>query len=246
MAHLRHYCDSPNCTWQPFMGAKQRLNLSIILVAILIFAILEWLAGNLSHSLALRSDAWHMVADAGAIMLALSASWLARVTFTSKLPGNPRFDVMAAFLNGLGLLLMAGLIAWEAIEHLTQPPQQILSGPMFVTAIIGLMINLVGAWLLHGDIQDNLNIRGAFLHMLADLASSVGVIISAIAAYAFQCFWLDGVVSILIALFIARNAVPLVQISWQQWNQRSARLQNLQISEIGRTNLKDLIIGKSE
>ncbi len=246
MVYLWHSCDSPNCTWQPFMGAKQRLYLSLILVAILVFAVLEWLAGNLSHSLALRSDAWHMVADGGAIMLALSASWLARLTLTRKLPGNPRFDVMAAFFNGLGLLLMAGLIAWEAIGHLTQPPEQILSGPMLVTATIGLVINLVGAWLLHGDIQDNLNVRGAFLHMLADLASSVGVIISAIAVYAFQCFWLDGVVSILIAVFIARSAVPLIQTSWQQWNQRFDHLQNLQISEIGRTNLRDLIVGKSE
>ncbi|MDJ0797538.1 MAG: cation diffusion facilitator family transporter [Calothrix sp. MO_167.B12] len=246
MAYLWHSCDSPNCTWQPFIGAKQRFNLSIILVAILVFAILEWLAGNLSHSLALRSDAWHMLADGGAIMLALSASWLARLTIRSKLPGNPRFDVMAALFNGLGLLLMAGLIAWEAIEHLIQPPEQILSGPMLVTAIIGLVINLVGAWLLHGDIQDNLNVRGAFLHMLADLASSVGVIISAIAVYVFQCFWLDGVVSILIALFITKSAVPLIQTSWQQWKQRSAPLQNLQISEIGRTSLKDLIVEKSE
>ncbi|WP_159460701.1 hypothetical protein, partial [Calothrix rhizosoleniae] len=63
---------------------------------------------------------------------------------------------------------------------------------------------------------------------------------------AFQCFWLDGVVSILIAVFIARSAVPLIQTSWQQWNQRFDHLQNLQISEIGRTNLKDLIVGKSE
>ena len=123
---------------------------------------LEWLTGNISHSLALRSDAWHMLADGGAIMLALSANWLARLTFRSKLPGNPRFDMIAAAFNGLGLLLMAGLILVEAIGHLRQPPQEILSVPMLITATIGLLINLVGAALLHGNIEDNLNVRGAF------------------------------------------------------------------------------------
>ncbi len=247
MSYLQHSCNSPNCNWQPFMGAKQRLYLSTIAVAILLFAILEWLAGNISHSLALRSDAWHMLADGGAIMLALSANWLARLTFRSKLPGNPRFDVMAAAFNGFGLLLMAGLILVEAITHLKQPPEEILSVPMLITASIGLLINLVGASLLHGNIEDNLNVRGAFLHMLADLASSVGVIISAIAVYAFQCFWLDGMVSILIALFIARSAIPLIQTSLQQWNQNLvAQKQNVTLPQIGSTNLKDLIFDKSE
>lgn len=83
--------------------------------------------------------------------------------------------------------------------------------------------------------------------MLADLASSVGVIISAIAVYAFQCFWLDGMVSIFIALFIARSAIPLIKASSQQWNQNLiAEEQNLLLPEIGRTNLKDLIVDKSE
>lgn len=73
------------------------------------------------------------------------------------------------------------------------------------------------------------------------------VIISAIAVYAFQCFWLDGVVSIFIALFIARSAIPLIKASSQQWNQNLvAQEQNLQMPEIGRTNLKDLIISESE
>ena len=246
MTYFWHSCNSPNCTWQPLMGGKQRLYLSMILVVILLFAILEWFTGNVSHSLALRSDAWHMLADAGAIMLALSANWLARLTFRSKLPGNPRFDMMAAAFNGFGLLLMAGLILVEAISHLRQPPEQILSIPMLITASIGLLINLVGASLLHGNIGDNLNVRGAFLHMLADLASSVGVIISAIAVYAFQCFWLDGVVSILIALFIGRSALPLIKASSQQWNQKSTPQQNLLIPEIGRTKLKDLIFDKSQ
>jgi len=174
MAYFWHSCDSPTCIGWQQMGNRQRFRLTVMLVAILIFALVEWFAGYLSHSLALRSDAWHMVADGGAILLALSASWLTRWTITRRLPGQLRLDAIAAFLNSVGLLLMSGLIAWEAIGHLTQPKQEILSQPMFIAATIGLAINIIGIALLHEDSQGNLNVRGAFLHILADLASSVG------------------------------------------------------------------------
>ena len=246
MAYFGHSCNSPTCIGLPEMSSQQRFRLSVMLVAILFFAIIEWLAGYLSHSLALRSDAWHMVADSGSILLALSASYLMRLTVVRQLSRQARLDVIAAFLNSMGLILMAGLIAWEAIGHLTQPPQQILSGPMFLTAMIGLVVNLVGIRLLHEDSQANLNVRGAFLHMLADLASSVGVIISAIAIYAFQCFWLDGVLSLLIALFIGNNAIPLLKLSWQQWKNAPPNFNSLMMPELGRTSLIDLIFEKVE
>ncbi|MGK7899360.1 MAG: cation diffusion facilitator family transporter [Xenococcus sp. (in: cyanobacteria)] len=226
------------------MNSQQRFRLTIMLVAILLFAIIEWLVGHLSHSLALRSDAWHMVADSGSILLALSASFLMRLTVVRQLSRKPRLDVVAAFLNSIGLILMAGLIVWEAIGHLTQSPEQILSIPMLLTAMIGLMVNIVGIRLLHEDSQKNLNVRGAFLHMLADLASSVGVIISAIAIYMFQCFWLDGVLSLVIALFIANSALPLLKLSWQQWRNKKTQFDSLTMPEIGRTSLTDLIAEK--
>jgi cobalt-zinc-cadmium efflux system protein len=228
------------------MSNQQRWRLTAMLVAILIFAMVEWLAGYLSHSLALRSDAWHMVADGGAILLALSASWLTRWTITQRLPRQLRLDAIAALLNSVGLLLMAGLIAWEAIGHLTQPPQEILSQPMFIAATIGLTINIIGIALLHEDSQGNLNVRGAFLHIFADLASSVGVMIGAIAIYAFQCFWLDGIISLLIALFIAASSLPLMRSSWQQLGKTSATVNKFTLLEIGKTNLMDLILRKSD
>lgn len=244
MTYFGHSCNSSTCIGLPEMSHQQRFRLTLMLVAILLFAIVEWLVGHFSHSLALESDSWHMVADSGSILLALSASYLMRLTFVIQLSKQPRLDIIAAFLNSMGLILMAGLIIWEAIRHLTHPPEQILSEPMFLTAIIGLLVNIVGIKLLHEDSQKNLNVRGAFLHMLADLASSVGVIISAIAIYLFQCFWLDGALSLLIALFIANSAIPLLKLSWQQWNNRPPQFNSLTMPEIGRTSLADLILKK--
>ncbi|MFB2977380.1 cation diffusion facilitator family transporter [Microseira sp. BLCC-F43] len=246
MTYSWHYCDSPNCIGWGQMDNQQRFRLTVMLVAILLFAIVEWLAGYLSHSLALRADAWHMVADGGAILLALSASWLTRWTINRRWSRQPRPDAIAAFLNSVGLLLMAGLIAWEAIGHLTLPPQQILSQPMLIAATIGLVINIIGIALLHKDSQGNLNVRGAFLHILADLASSVGVMLGAISIYAFQCFWLDGIISLLIALFIAGSSLPLMRSSWQQLGKNSPDVNELTLLEIGKTNLRDLIVRQSD
>lgn len=244
MADFWHNCNSPNCMGLPEMSSQQGFRLGVMLVAILLFAIGEWLAGYWTHSLALRSDAWHMVADAGAILLALSASCLMRLTFVRRLPGKPRVDAIAAFINSLALIIMAGSIAIEAIHHLREPPQQILSGPMFVTATIGLAINAIGIVILHEDSKNNLNVRGAFLHILADLASSVGVMVAAIAIYLFKCFWLDSAIGLLISLFIDQSAMPLLKLSREQWQNRSPKLNSLIMPEIGKTNIADFIISK--
>ena len=241
MTDFWHSCNSPNCTRLPEMTGQQRFRLGVMLVVIPIFAVLEWLAGYLSHSVALRSDAWHMVADSGAILLALSASWVMRLAFVRRLPGKPRLDAVAAFLNSLGLIVMAVAIACEAMDHLRQPPEQILSGPMFATATIGLAVNAIGVIILHEDSQTNLNVRGAFLHIVADLASSLGVAIAAVAIYAFQCFWLDGFIGLLISIFIATSAIPLLRSSWEQWHQKKPDSDRFMLAEIGSTSLEDLI-----
>ena len=241
MACFWHSCNSPTCIGLPEMAGRQRFRLGVMLVAILLFAIVEWLAGHWSHSLALRSDAWHMIADSAALLLALSASYLMRLTFVHRLPGQPRLDVIAAFVNSLGLIVMSVAIAWEGIQHVIHPPQHILSRPMFVTGIIGLFINAIGIALLHEDSQVNLNVRGAFLHILADLASSVGVMVSAIVIHLFQCFWIDGAIGLLIALFIAKSSIPLLQLSLQK-SKTSPAFNTLIMPEIGRTSLADLII----
>ncbi len=237
MIDFWHACNLPNCTTSFLaLGSDQR-RLGIILIAILSFAGIEWGTGYFCHSLALRSDAWHMVTDAGAIVLALSANSFVRLNFIRRLPRRWQLETLAAFVNAIALVVMAGLILCEGIQHLLHPPQSILSGPMFVTAMLGFGVNLMGVYLLHNEHQANLNIRGAFLHMLADLASSIGVVVSAVAIAIFQCFWLDGVMSLLIALLICQSAFSLLQTSWRQWSQPL----NLVIPEIGHTQVADLI-----
>ncbi|WOD37881.1 cation diffusion facilitator family transporter [Nodosilinea sp. E11] len=224
---------------------RQRLGLFLSLV--LGFAVVEWLVGSHSHSLALQSDAGHMLTDVGAIALALSASWLTRLTLARPRPGQPRLEAIAALVNGLGLLVMAGLISLEAWHHLIAPPAALVSAPMVGTALVGLGINGFGVWLLHGQADEtSLNRRGAFLHVVADLASSVGVIVGALCMALFQWFWIDGALSLAIALLIGSSALPLIYQSWGHLKGQSAPdLSALGFLETGRTDLSAHISGAS-
>ena len=240
MNYSWHSCDLPNCHGNFERFSSQQWRLGIILVSILGFAGIEWGTGYVCHSLALQSDAWHMVGDAGAILLALSATQLMRLTLVRRLPKRLQLDTIAALINAIALILMAGLILWEGIQHWQHPPQEILSTPMLVTAMIGLGINIMGVTLLHEDSQANVNVRGAFLHMVADLASSVGVIISGVAIAVFECFWLDSAISLVIAFFIGQSAIPLLKITWKQWHKPTPSF-DLLFNEIGKTSLSELI-----
>jgi cobalt-zinc-cadmium efflux system protein len=244
MIAVWHSCSSPQCGSAASGGGARSLVKLLLLV--LGFAGVEWAVGGFSHSLALQSDAGHMLADGWAIVLALTASWLTRLMLTQKQAGRPRLDVMAALLNGLGLLVMAGLISWEAVKHLIAPPQTIFSQPMLITALIGLLINGLGVWMLHGKGNQDLNVRGAFLHVLADLASSVGVIAGAIAISTFHWLWLDGAISLTVALLIGGSAIPLVQQSLRALRSTQPSLQQLGLMEIGSTDLEALIASRSQ
>ncbi|HEY9641238.1 MAG TPA: cation diffusion facilitator family transporter [Coleofasciculaceae cyanobacterium] len=178
------------------------------------FAIAELSVGWFSHSLALLAEAGHMGSDAVALGLALWATWIARLPASNQATfGYRRVEILAALANGMGLMAVAVWIGWEAIAHLQAPPAEILSLPMLITAILGLGINSLNAFLLHDDSHHDLNLRGAFLHMVADAISSVGVILAAIAIWALHWNWADGAISLAVALFIALGAVPLIRQS---------------------------------
>jgi cobalt-zinc-cadmium efflux system protein len=208
------HVHSSNCDCDHPATAQKIQRLWIALLLISVFAGAEFFVGLLSHSLALLAESGHMLSDALALGVALLATWLAQLPASSQATfGYRRIEILAALANGVGLLAVAGLIGWEAIARLQEPPTEILSLPMLITAIGGLGVNSLNAGLLHGHSHDDLNVRGAFLHMLADAVSSVGVIIAAIAVWLFHWNWADGAISLGVAGFIGMGAVPIIRQS---------------------------------
>lgn len=166
----------------------------------------ELIGGYWTHSLALLSDAWHVLADAAALGLA----WLAvqqsqKESSIKKTFGYYRFEVITAFINGLSLLLISVYILYEAVERMINP-QVVKSKEMFIIAVVGLVANGLIALLLNSSAKDNLNVRSAFLHVMGDALASVGVIIGGLAMLKYQWFIVDPVISIIISLLIVKGA----------------------------------------
>ncbi|MBW4546285.1 MAG: cation diffusion facilitator family transporter [Symplocastrum torsivum CPER-KK1] len=196
---------------QPSQTTNKVRLLVTVLVLICSFALAELAVGLFSHSLALLADSGHMASDCFALILALLATWLSQRRRASNLEsGNHWFEVLAALVNGVGLVVIAVWVGWEAVERLQSPPVEILSLPMLATASVGFGVNSINIFLLHKDSHNDLNLRGAFLHVLADAASSVGVIIAAIAVWALNWIWADGVISLFVSGLIIISATPLI------------------------------------
>jgi len=203
-----HHTTSACHSSQP--ANKVRL-LVTALVLICSFSLTELAVGLFSHSLALLADSGHLASDCFALILALFASWMAQRRRSKDLAsGNHWVEVLAALINGVGLVAIALWISWEALERLQSPPVEILSLPMLATASVGLGVNSINIFLLHKDSHHDLNLRGAFLHVLADAASSVGVILAAIAVWALNWLWADGVITLFVSGLIIVSATPLI------------------------------------
>ncbi len=203
-----HHTTSTCHSSQP--ANKVRL-LVTALVLICSFSLTELAVGLFSHSLALLADSGHLASDCFALILALFASWMAQRRRSKDLAsGNHWVEVLAALINGVGLVAIALWIGWEAIVRLQSPPVEILSLPMLATASVGLGVNSINIFLLHKDSHHDLNLRGAFLHVLADAASSVGVILAAIAVWALNWLWADGVITLFVSGLIIVSAAPLI------------------------------------
>ncbi|MGG6293072.1 cation diffusion facilitator family transporter [Leptolyngbya sp. AN02str] len=179
------------------------------------FSAIELAVSVSSGSLALLAEAGHMVSDCTALAIALLATWIARWPKSEQAPfGYRRVEIVAALVNGLGLVAIALWIAWEAVERLQAPATEIVALPMLMTAVLGLVVNGINISLLHGHSHTDLNLKGAFLHMVADAIGSVGVIVAAIAVYAFGWYWADSVISLMVAAVIVAGAVPLIHQSF--------------------------------
>jgi cobalt-zinc-cadmium efflux system protein len=176
------------------------------------FVVVEAVAGAHAHSLALLSDAGHNFADACALMLAAFAFYLqARPGNHVKTFGYHRAGVLAAFVNALMLVVLAGLLFYESYQRLIQP-QPVAEITMIVVAAIGLVVNLAIVWGLGGNGQD-LNIRAAWIHMVGDAASSAGIIAGAVLIRYTGWQTIDPALSILIALAILWSAWGIVRDS---------------------------------
>lgn len=175
------------------------------------FLVLEVIGAVWTGSLALAADAGHMLTDVGGLALALFATWVAaRPPTPEKTYGYYRVEILAATVNALLLLGIAGLILVEAYQRL-RTPREVQGGPMLAIATAGLAANLVAAWLLHRDARDSLNVRAAYLEVLGDALSSLGVIVAALVVMGTGLTIADPVVSALIALFIVPRTWRLLK-----------------------------------
>ena len=175
-----------------------------------VYMIAEAVGGWLSNSLALLADAGHMLTDVAAMTLTLFAFWFAQRPATSKKTyGYYRLEILAAFVNGIALVLLSIWIIYEAFERLQTPPE-VRGLEMTLIAAGGLAVNIVAAYLLHSDHKHDLNMRGAFLHVMGDLLGSVAAIMAGVLILAFGWVWADAAGSVLISLIIIFGAWRLI------------------------------------
>jgi len=175
----------------------------------LTFAAVEFFGGRLAGSLALVADAGHMLTDSMALALAALAAWIARRPPSKRRTwGYGRAEVLAALINGTAMLVLVGLIAWQALSRFKNP-RPVSGGMVLAVAVAGLAINLLVFRLL-SRAGDNLNVRGALLHVLGDLLGSVAVIISAVVILWTGWTHIDPILSLVICALMLVAAVRLL------------------------------------
>lgn len=209
-AHADHDHDhSHSHTYDDSQDGRRRVAIAAVLT--FAFMIAEIVGGVISGSLALLADAAHMLTDAGSLVLAWIGFKLAERPADSKRSfGWGRFKVLAAFVNGLTLLVLAGWIVFEAIDRL-QDPEPIMGRLLLVVAILGLLVNVIVFRILHSGNQDDLNMRAALWHVAGDMLGSVAAIAAALIIMATGWTPIDPILSILVALIILVGGVGIVR-----------------------------------
>ncbi len=173
------------------------------------FMVAEVVAGVLSGSLALIADAGHMLTDAAALLLAWAAFRFGRRASDSKRSfGYMRLEVVAGLVNALALFALTGWILYEAIQRF-MTPHEVLAGPMFIVAVLGLFINIAVFFVLSRGDKEHVNIRGAMLHVLGDLLGSVAAIAAAIVIWLTGWMPIDPILSVFVCLLVLRSAWKL-------------------------------------
>jgi cobalt-zinc-cadmium efflux system protein len=187
-----------------------RGRLTAALALIVVFMAVEIAAGVLAHSLALLSDAGHMLTDAAAIGFSLAAlSLAARPPSGAMTFGLRRLEILAALANGVTLLVLAAFITFGAVGRLVSPPQ-VRGGLMLAVALAGIVVNLAGVWLLSSADRRSLNVEGSFQHILTDLYGFIGTALAAAIILIYGFDRADPIASLAIAGLMIRSGLALV------------------------------------
>jgi cobalt-zinc-cadmium efflux system protein len=189
----------------------RRLSLVLLLTMLYMFA--EVIGAWWTGSLALLADAGHMFMDVAALILALTAVWFGSRPATSrKTFGYYRLEIIAALVNGVALVVISIFIFYGAYERWQSPPV-VKTGPMIVVAIGGLLVNLACAWILHSRHEVDLNMRGAWMHVMGDALGSVAAILAGVCMALFGWYAADALFSVVISLLIIWGSVRLIRES---------------------------------
>ncbi|AEV18947.1 MULTISPECIES: cation diffusion facilitator family transporter [Geobacillus] len=209
--HAHGHCDHHHGHHHGREGNQK--GLAIALGVTIGIMVLEFVGGLVTNSLALLSDSGHMLSDAISLLLSLAAVWLAAKPASPKRTyGFYRFEILAALVNGVTLVVIAAWIIWEAVGRFVNPPA-VASGPMMAVAAVGLLANLVSAWVLmrKGDVKENVNVRSAYLHVIGDALGSVGAMAAGLVIWLFDWYAADPLISIAVAVLILKGAFAVVK-----------------------------------
>ncbi|MBZ5201952.1 cation transporter [Planomicrobium chinense] len=183
-------------------GNKKTLFIAFLITTLFMAA--EAIGGFLTNSLALIADAGHMLSDSISLLVGFLAFTVGeKAASQAKTYGYKRFEILAAVFNGVSLVAIAAYIFYEASRRFADPPE-VASGGMLAIAVVGLLVNVLVAWILMrgGDTKENLNMRAAFLHVLGDLLGSVGAILAALLILYFDWAWADPLASVIVAVLV--------------------------------------------
>jgi cobalt-zinc-cadmium efflux system protein len=187
-----------------------RRALAVALGLVASFMVVEVVVGVLADSLAVLADAGHMLSDAASLVLALFAAWLAgRPATPQRSFGYRRAEILAALANGVALVVVAIWIFVEAARRFSDPPD-VVGGWVLVVGVVGLAVNLAAAGVLHRAGSHSLNVRGALLHVLADLLGSVGVIVAGVVILTTGWELADPIIALLIGVLVLASAWRLL------------------------------------
>jgi cobalt-zinc-cadmium efflux system protein len=208
--------------------SKRNLKLALLVTAL--WFVVELSFGFYTNSLALLADAGHMLTDLAALSLSLFALKISALPATHRNTfGYVRAEILAALANGVILVVVGLVIAYEAYQRIFSPPA-VKSAAMLIVSIAGLAANLIAARLLSHSDQDNLNLRGAFLHVLGDILGSIGAIIAGAVMSLKSWYLADPIVSAIVALLILFSSWRLLRDSAEVLLEGTPR--NLDINDI--------------